>query len=68
MLSLSSTHDISTGKISEYLGESSPGTSPIIVIVCGGATVDIETLDSLSELLDVDTSLDKQYPIERMVL
>lgn len=57
-----------TGKIREYLEEQSPGTSPIVVVICGGATVDIDTLNGLAAKFDIDTKLEKYYPLEQMRL
>jgi hypothetical protein len=50
------------------LGEETPGKSPIVVVVCGGATVDIDTLNGLATTFNTDTKLEKHYNLEEMRL
>ena len=57
-----------TGKIGEYLKEEAPVTSPIVVVICGGATVDIDTLNDIADKLGVETKLEKYFPLEEMRL
>ena len=57
-----------TGKMGDYLEEKTPDTSPIVVVICGGATVDIDTLNGLADQLGVETKLEKYFPLEEMRL
>lgn len=57
-----------SGKIGEYLKEEAPVTSPIVVVICGGATVDIDTLNDIADKLGVETKLEKYFPLEEMRL
>lgn len=50
------------------MGEETPGSSPIVVVICGGATVDIDTLTGLIAKFNIDTKLEKHYPLDEMRL
>ena len=52
----------------DYLEAKTPATSPIVVVICGGATVDIDTLYGLADQLGVETKLEKYFPLEEMRL
>eukprot|EP00116_Pleurobrachia_bachei_P008190 sb/3468452/ len=58
---------IYSGKISDHIPADN-SNNPIVVIVCGGATVDIDTLRELVSSLEVDTELGKHYPLEKMTI
>lgn len=74
-ISLSSVY---TNRLKEYLDQSDKvingdthtdingeAKSPIVVIVCGGATITKEGLDKLIEQFGVDLKLKKQYPLPK---
>lgn len=67
-----------TNRLKEYLDQSDKvingdthtdingeAKSPIVVIVCGGATITKEGLDKLIEQFGVDLKLKKQYPLPK---